>query len=338
MTRLLVTGGMGFIGSNFIKLLSENRAQFSVANLDVMSYGANPNNLTSVDDWSGYRFVRGSIADASTVRALLEDVDAVVNFAAETHVDRSIANPSVFFENNAMGTMALLDNVRRADARFVQISTDEVYGQALNEKSFTEEDRLSPSSPYAASKAAADLIVQSFHETYGLRTTILRSTNNFGPNQFPEKFIPKAIISSVTGRKIPLYGNGMQIRDWIYVPDFCQAILLAIEKGEPGATYNVSAGNELPNIEVAKRILLKLNKPESVIEFVEDRPRHDVRYSLDSTKVRQRMGWKPTHTFHDALDETVDWYVANEDWWRPLLSDHLLSPTPWKETWGKLSS
>ena len=338
MSRLLVTGGMGFIGSNFIKLLHEKREQLRVINLDVMSYGANPNNLTGLDECPTYRFVKGSTTDASTLTSLLREVDVVVNFAAETHVDRSIANPGVFFESNTMGTMALLDNARRADARFVQISTDEVYGQALDGKSFTEEDRLSPSSPYAASKAAADLIVESFHETYGLHTMILRCTNNFGPNQFPEKFIPKAIISSVVGRKIPIYGNGLQVRDWIYVTDFCQAILAAIEKGDSGATYNVSAGNELPNIEVAKRILRKLGKPESVIEFVEDRPRHDVRYSLASTRIRQRMGWKPAHTFDDALDETINWYVNNEGWWRPLLSHRLLSATPWKEKWDKLPS
>jgi len=316
----------------------EKREQLSVINLDVMSYGANPNNLIDLDKSSNYRFVKGSTTDAGTVRSLQPEVDVVVNFAAETHVDRSIANPSVFFENNTMGTMALLDNARKADARFVQISTDEVYGQALKGKSFTEEDRLCPSNPYAASKAAADLIVESFHETYGLHTTILRCTNNFGPNQFPEKFIPKAIISSVFGRKIPVYGNGLQIRDWIYVTDFCQAILLAVEKGESGATYNVSAGNELPNIEVAKRILRKLNKPESGVEFVEDRPRHDVRYSLDSSRIRQRLGWKPSHTFDDGLDDTINWFVKNESWWTPLLSGRLLSPTPWKENWEKMLS
>lgn len=328
---------MGFIGSNFIRLIHEKREQFSVINLDVMSYGANPSNLNSVDKSFDYRFVKGSINDGGTVKPLLQDVDVVVNFAAETHVDRSIADPAAFFENNAIGTMTLLDNARRVDARFVQISTDEVYGQAFNGKRFAEDDKLSPSSPYAASKAAADLIVESFHETYGLDTITLRCTNNFGPNQFPEKLIPKAIISSIVGRRIPLYGNGMQVRDWIYVTDFCQAIRLAMENGESGATYNVSTGNELPNLEVAKRILRKLNKPESVIEFVQDRPHHDVRYSLDSTRIREKMGWSPTHTFNDALNETVDWYINNESWWRPLLSDRILSPTPWKENWEKLT-
>jgi dTDP-glucose 4,6-dehydratase len=336
LTKVLVTGGMGFIGSNFIRLLHEQKAQFSVTNLDAMSYGANFGNLTGLDDSLEYHFVRGSTTETSKVKSLVQDVDVVVNFAAETHVDRSIANPTVFFESNSLGTIVLLDNARKAEARFVQISTDEVYGPALNGKSFTEEARLSPSSPYAASKAAADLAVVSFHETYGLHTVILRSTNNFGPNQFPEKFIPKAIISSLLGRKIPLYGKGTQVRDWIHVADFCQAIRLATEAGESGAVYNVSAGNELPNVDVAKHILRKLNQPESLIQFVEDRPRHDVRYSLDSTRIREKTGWKPAHTFDDALSATVDWYAKNESWWRPLLSDRLLSPTPWKEKWEKM--
>ena len=327
---------MGFIGSNFIRLLHNEGARFTVINLDAMSYGSNPNNLTHLSDSREYRFVKGSTTDSGLVSELLEGVDVIVNFAAETHVDRSIANPGAFFESNALGTMVLLDNARRTDARFVQISTDEVYGPALNGRHFTEDDRLSPSSPYAASKAAADLIVESFHATYGLHTVTLRCTNNFGPNQFPEKFIPKTIISSIIGRKISVYGTGKQIRDWIYVQDFCNAIQLAIENGSAGTTYNVSTSKEITNVEVASRILRKLRKPEAMIEFVEDRPRHDVRYSLDSTKIREQLGWKPTHDFDDALNETVDWYVENEAWWRPLLSDRILSPTPWKEKWDKL--
>jgi dTDP-glucose 4,6-dehydratase len=229
-----------------------------------------------------------------------------------------------------------LDHVRKTGARFVQISTDEVYGQALNLERFTEENRLSPSSPYAASKAAADLTVEAFHKTYGLHTTILRCTNNFGPYQFPEKFIPKAIISAIIGRKISIYGDGMQVRDWTYVSDFCYAVELAIENGASGAIYNVSTGNEVVNQELAKRILARLNKPEALLEFVEDRPAHDVRYSLDSSKIRDELGWKPTKSFGDALNETIAWYVENEEWWRPLLSDRILSPTPWKEKWDNL--
>ena len=333
MTRILVTGGMGFIGSNFIRFIQNKKENLNVVNLDAMSYGSNSNNLRNINDLSPYRFVKGSTTDDRIVKELVTDVDAVVNFAAETHVDRSIANPIAFFESNAVGTLTLLDNVRKTGARFVQVSTDEVYGQTLNLEGFTEKDKLNPSSPYAASKAAADLTVEAFHKTYGLHTTILRCTNNFGPYQFPEKFIPKAIISAIIGRRISIYGDGMQVRDWIYVRDFCYAVQLAIEHGASGAIYNVSTGNELANVEVAKLILGRLNKPEALLEFVEDRPAHDVRYSLDSSKIRDELGWKPTKSFGDALNETIDWYVKNEEWWRPLLTDRILSPTPWKEKW-----
>jgi dTDP-glucose 4,6-dehydratase len=208
-----------------------------------------------------------------------------------------------------------------------------VYGTALAQKSFSETDRLEPASPYAASKASADLLVQAYHKTYGLNTVTLRCTNNFGRHQFPEKFIPKTVISALLGRKIPIYGNGMQIRDWIYVLDFCKAIDLAIEKSKAGAIYNVSAGNEVPNLEVANLILETLDKPTNLIQHVEDRPGHDLRYSLDSSKIRTELGWRPEHSFRDALRETVNWYVKNEWWWKPLISDKVLSSTPWKERW-----
>jgi dTDP-glucose 4,6-dehydratase len=327
---------MGFIGSNFIRFIQNRKENVSVVNLDSMSYGSNSNNLRSINDSLTYHFVKGSTSDRRMIKELVGDIDVVVNFAAETHVDRSIVNPISFFESNAVGTLTLLDHVRKTGARFVQISTDEVYGQALNLERFTEENRLSPSSPYAASKAAADLTVEAFHKTYGLHTTILRCTNNFGPYQFPEKFIPKAIISAIIGRKISIYGDGMQVRDWTYVSDFCYAVELAIENGASGAIYNVSTGNEVVNQELAKRILARLNKPEALLEFVEDRPAHDVRYSLDSSKIRDELGWKPTKSFGDALNETIAWYVENEEWWRPLLSDRILSPTPWKEKWDNL--
>ena len=327
---------MGFIGSNFIRFIQNRKENVSVVNLDSMSYGSNSNNLRSINDSLTYHFVKGSTTDRRMIKELVGGVDVVVNFAAETHVDRSIVNPISFFESNAVGTLTLLDHVRKTGARFVQISTDEVYGQALNLERFTEENRLSPSSPYAASKAAADLTVEAFHKTYGLHTTILRCTNNFGPYQFPEKFIPKAIISAIIGRKISIYGDGMQVRDWTYVSDFCYAVELAIENGASGAIYNVSTGNEVVNQELAKRILARLNKPEALLEFVEDRPAHDMRYSLDSSKIRDELGWKPTKSFGDALNETIAWYVENEEWWRPLLSDRILSPTPWKEKWDSL--
>ena len=334
MTRILVTGGAGFIGSHFIRTLlqSENQS-YDIVNLDALSYGADLRNLASVDRLAGYRFVKGSTTDELVVKKCTEDVDIIVNFAAETHVDRSIANPYVFFASNAAGTTTLLESARKGDIMFVQISTDEVYGPALHDRHFTEEDKLTPSSPYAASKGAADLMVESYHRTYGLHTVILRCTNNFGPYQFPEKFIPKTIISSIIGQRVPIYGNGMQIRDWIYVRDFCHAIELAMKTKVFGGIYNVSAGNELPNLDVAKLMLRKLNKPEAMLQFVENRPGHDARYSLDSTKIRNEFVWRPTVSFNEALNETIEWYVKNAEWWKPHVSDRVLSPTPWKETW-----
>ena len=335
MSTILVTGGLGFIGSNFVKLLLQKRdTSYSIVNLDAMSFGANPKNLADIGDLSNYRFVKGWTTDDSVVQPLMSDVDVVVNFAAETHVDRSVANPKAFFQSNTVGTMTLLEHARKHDARFIQISTDEVYGSAPSDYSFTEKDKLTPSSPYSTSKAAADLFVATYHQTYGLHTTILRCTNNFGPNQFPEKFIPKAIASIMTGRKIPIYGNGLQVRDWIYVQDFCRAIELAMTAGPAGAIYNVSAGNEVSNLEIVTQILKRLKMPETMLQFVEDRPGHDIRYSLDSTKIRSELGWKVTTSLTDRLNETVDWYIKNESWWRPLISDRVLSPSPWKENWA----
>jgi dTDP-glucose 4,6-dehydratase len=334
MSAILVTGGLGFIGSNFIRCALKSSLPPRIVNLDAVSYGAVPQNLSDLEGKPGYRFVKGDTADAELVNRLIKDVAVVVNFAAETHVDRSISDPAKFLHSNLLGTFTLLEAARRSNLRkFVHISTDEVYGPASDKASFREEDRLLASSPYAASKAAADIFVEAYHKTYGLNTVTLRCTNNFGPCQFPEKFIPKTIISALQGRSIPLYGSGMQIRDWIYVLDFCKAIQLASEKGRPGAIYNVSAGNELPNLEVAKLILTTLGRPLSLIQFVEDRPGHDFRYSLDSTLIGEQLGWKPDHTFPEALKETVHWYTDNESWWKPLINEKILSPTPWKEKW-----
>jgi dTDP-glucose 4,6-dehydratase len=331
---MLVTGGLGFIGSNFIRYVSQTPQVQEIVNLDSVSYGSVRQNLSDLDSMPGYRFVKGDVADGRLVEGLVRDSELVVHFAAETHVDRSISNPEAFLHSNVLGTFTLLEAARKSDIRkFVHISTDEVYGPALGNASFSENDRLLSSSPYAASKAAADMFVEAYHKTYGLNTVTLRCTNNFGPRQFPEKFIPKTIISALQGRTIPLYGNGMQIRDWIYVLDFCNSIKLAIEKGAPGAIYNVSAGNEITNIEVAKRILTTLGKPTSIIQLVEDRPGHDFRYSLDSTLIREQLGWKPDRTFQQALEETVQWYTNNESWWEPLINERTLSPNPWKEKW-----
>jgi dTDP-glucose 4,6-dehydratase len=302
--------------------------------LDAVSYGAVRQNLTDIDSRPGYRFVKVDVADKGVVAGLVRDSELVVHFAAETHVDRSISNPEAFLHSNVLGTFSLLEAARKGKVRkFVHISTDEVYGSALGKTSFSEVDRLLASSPYAASKAAADMFVEAYHKTYGINTVTLRCTNNFGPRQFPEKFIPKTIISALQGRTVPIYGNGMQIRDWIYVLDFCKAIKSAIERGSSGAVYNVSAGNELPNLEIAKLILSALSKPPSLIQLVKDRPGHDFRYSLDSSKIRNELSWKPDHTFQEALSKTLDWYVKNEWWWKPLISDKILSAIPWKEKW-----
>jgi dTDP-glucose 4,6-dehydratase len=332
--EVLVTGGLGFIGSNFIHHAAKSWQQKQIVNLDSISYGAVQHNLSDLESSPAYRFVKGDITNSEIVAELLKDCELVVHFAAETHVDRSISSPEAFLHSNVLGTFTLLEAARKSNlTRFIHISTDEVYGSAPGHTSFSESDRLLASSPYAASKAAADMFVEAYHKTYGLNTVTLRCTNNFGPRQFPEKFIPKTIISALQARTVPVYGKGAQVRDWIYVLDFCKAINLATEKGRSGAVYNVSAGNEVPNLDVAKEILTALGKPLSLIQFVEDRPGHDFRYSLDSSKIRNELGWKPELSFHDALDETVRWYVKNESWWRPLISDKLLSATPWREKW-----
>ncbi len=334
MDRLLVTGGLGFIGSNFIRNRIESFPDSHILNLDSMSYGANRQNLANEEDNSRYQFVKCDLRDSRKIGELVSSADAIINFAAETHVDRSISNPSAFLESNVIGTYTLLEAAKKSNVRrFIQISTDEVYGPALCTKSFDEESTLNPSSPYAASKAAADLFVMSYNRTYSLPTIILRCTNNFGPYQFPEKFIPKTIISSMLGKRISIYGDGSQVRDWICVSDFCNAINLAIERGQIGTIYNVSGGNELPNLAVATKILNFLDKTPDLIHFVEDRPGHDVRYSLDSHQIREKLGWRPRFVLEDALRATVNWYLANESWWKPLLNDKLFSSTPWKENW-----
>lgn len=331
--RLLVTGGLGFIGSNFILYAHDHWNSSDIVNLDAVSYGAVPENLREIENASRYRFVKGNTANKELVEKLINEVDVIVHFAAETHVDRSIADPESFFRSNVLGTFTLLEAARRSKVeKFVHISTDEVYG-SITAGSFREVDRMQPSSPYSASKAASDVFVEAYFRTYGLPTVTMRCTNNFGPRQFPEKFIPKAIINALLGRRIPVYGSGMQVRDWIYVLDFCKAIALAVEKGAAGTIYNVSAGNELQNIEIVKHILRGLGKPDDLLQFVEDRPGHDFRYSLDSSRIRNQLGWKPENTLEGALGETIRWYTENESWWKPLLTEKVLSMTPWKEKW-----
>jgi dTDP-glucose 4,6-dehydratase len=278
-----------------------------------------------------YTFVKGDITNPQFMHKMIRDVDAVVNIAAETHVDRSIVDPYLFLKNNTVGTFTILEALRKhkRKVRLVHVSTDEVYGQAL-EGSFTENTPANPSNPYSASKAAADMFVLSYHKTYDLDVSITRCTNNFGPYQLPEKLIPKTIIRALRDLSIPIYGSGTNIRDWIYVQDHCEAVDTVLQRGKAGEVYNISAGNEIRNIEIAKRILALLEKPESLITFVEDRPGHDVRYSLDSTKTRSTLEWQPKFSFDESLESTVRWYVENEHWWTVLATNSVLHPTPWK--------
>lgn len=332
METILVTGGLGFIGSNFIRMLLQSD-RCDVVNVDKLSYGSNPANLKEMETERNYRFIKGDICDLEFVRKISSNIEVVVNFAAETHVDRSISNPEVFLRTNTLGVLNLLEACRLNECRFIQVSTDEVYGSALNGHAFKETDKLETSSPYSASKAAADMLVQAYHKTYGLDAVITRCTNNFGPYQFPEKLVPKAIIRAHRNLKIPVYGSGHQIRDWIHVLDHCEALKMVINQGKAGEIYNIAGGNQIENIQAAETILKILNKSLSLIEHVEDRPGHDFRYRLDSTRIENELGWKPKRSFDEGLRETVKWYIDNEAWWAPITNDKILSPTPWKENW-----
>jgi len=330
--KLLVTGGLGFIGSNFCRFAIKAHQDVEVANVDKIGIGANPSNLKNLEKEKRFRFVKGDTRDSKLLVSLVKGADAIVNFAAETHVDRSIADPNEFLQNNTIGTFTLLETIRKhnGQARLVQVSTDEVYGE-IPQGCFSENDAPKPSNPYSASKAAADMFVHAYFKTYRMNASITRCTNNYGPYQLPEKLVPKTIIRALNNLKVPVYGTGMNIRDWIYVQDHCEAIDLVLTKGEPGQTYNVSADNEMSNIEIVKKILKHLGKDQDLITFVEDRPGHDVRYSLDSSRIRSELGWKPKRSFEEALKETIDWYVRNESWWKPLATEQILSSTPWKK-------
>ncbi len=333
MKTLIVTGGLGFIGSNFIHHIIGSRNDLTVTNVDFMGPGSNPDNDRSLRRNTRYRFLKGDIADYAFTRKILKKAQLVVNFAAQTHVDRSIANPEPFFESNAKGAFNLFRAAqeRKVD-KLVHISTDEIYG-SIDSGSFDEKSPLNPSSPYSATKAAADLMAQAWSATFKLPVIILRCTNNFGPRQHPEKFIPKAIIRALNRKEIPLYGGGKQVRDWIYVDDFCRAIEKSIERGVPGQAYNISAGNELSNRAVAERLVKQLGLPVTKLVDVEDRPGHDFRYSLNSEKAKQTLGWKPDHSLDEALAMTVKWYRENVSWWKPLATKKVLTATPWKDHW-----
>jgi len=315
--KLLVTGGAGFIGSNFIRYMLKVHPEYKIINLDKLTYAGNTDNLKDIENNANYDFVKGDICDNSLISNLVKEVDVVVNFAAESHVDRSIESPDEFVKTNVLGVNNLLKCSLDAKVkRFVQISTDEVYG-SIEKGSFKETDTLNPNSPYSASKASGDLIAYSYWKTYGFPVVVTRSTNNFGSYQYPEKLIPLFITNILEGKKVPLYGDGLNVRDWLYVEDNCEAIDLVLHEGKDGEVYNIGAKNELSNIEITKMVLDILGKDENFIEYVSDRPGHDKRYSVDISKIKT-LGWEPKHDFDEALKLTVDWYKDNKWWWKKL--------------------
>lgn len=314
--RMLITGGAGFIGCNFVRHTLKHHPEDEIVVLDKLTYAGRLENLEEVMD--KITFVKGDICDKEAVKKTMAGCEAVVNFAAESHVDRSIASPEDFVRTDVLGVFTLLEEARRRDVkRFVQISTDEVYG-STESGSFSETSTLDPSSPYSASKAGGELLARSYVRTYGLHVMVTRSSNNYGPFQYPEKLIPVLVIRALRDQPLPIYGKGTNVRDWLHVEDNCRAIDLVLRKGRPGDIINVGSGNEVPNIEIARRILKHLNKPESLIKFVEDRPGHDFRYSLNWDRIRA-MGWQPQVRFDEGLRQTVDWYVRNRAWWEPIV-------------------
>ena len=327
--KLLVTGGLGFIGSNFIlKTLHENEG-FDIVNVDAELAGSNIKNLSQVKNLENYEYVKGNITNRKLMEDLIKNCDVVVNFAAESFVDRSINDANPFLVSNIRGAYTILDIITKQKKRMIQISTDEVFGSLSNETA-TEESKFNPSSPYAATKAAAELLINSYFTTFNSDVIITRCTNNYGPRQFAEKLIPKTIILAYHNKKIPIYGNGKNIRDWIYVDDHCDAVLSALHHGKSGESYNISANNEIDNLAIVRKILEIMNKPETLIEFVEDRPGHDLRYSLDSTKISDQLGWKIKSSFGEGLEKTVQWYLDNPELLNNVSS--VLDPTPWKGT------
>ncbi|MBB6732276.1 dTDP-glucose 4,6-dehydratase [Cohnella zeiphila] len=314
--KLLVTGGAGFIGSNFVHYILGEHPEDIVVNVDSLTYAGNLENLRAVESLLNYRFVKADITDRTALQPIFEEgIDVVVNFAAESHVDRSILEPDVFVKTNILGTQTLLDLAKRYQIqKFVQVSTDEVYGTLGADGLFSETTPLAPNSPYSASKAGADLIVRAYHETFGLPVNITRCSNNYGPFQFPEKLIPLMIQNALQDKSLPVYGDGLNVRDWLYVEDHCSAIDLVIRKGENGEVYNVGGNNERTNLQVVNTILKELNKPESLITHVTDRLGHDRRYAIDATKIREQLGWKPKFNYETGIVETIRWYLSNKNW------------------------
>ncbi len=331
MKTILITGGAGFIGSNLVKIMLHEHPQYRIINIDALTYAGNLENLAEVESHPNYTFIKADIRYRSEIENVFEkyNITTVINLAAESHVDRSIENPEVFITTNILGTQVLLDialkhwRLNQQDkhckeylpgVKFIQVSTDEVYGALDDEGKFFESTPLMPNSPYSASKASADLIVRAYHQTYGLPTNITRCSNNYGPNQFPEKLIPLMIINCLKNKKLPIYGDGQQVRDWIYVFDHCSAIDKVLHFGKSGEEYNIGGNNEKANIEIVKLIIKALNKQETLIDYVKDRPGHDRRYAIDNTKIKSELGWAPVHTFEQGMQETIQWYLNHEEW------------------------
>lgn len=330
--EILVTGGAGFIGSNFIHYILDKYSDYNVINLDSLTYCGNLGNLMEAEENPNYKFIKGDILDTKLVDSIVDEnnVDYIINFAAESHVDRSIHNPKIFLESNIIGTQNLLEVAKKYHERgqikkYIQISTDEVYGTLGKIGYFTEKTPLSPNSPYSASKAGADMIVRAYHETFNLPTNITRCSNNYGPYQFPEKLIPLMINNALHNKKLPVYGDGRNIRDWLHVFDHCTAIDLVLHDGKIGEVYNIGGNNEKENIEIVKIILKYLNRSNDLIEFVEDRLGHDKRYAIDSTKIKSELGWKPKYTFEKGINETIDWYLNNKKWLKEVISGDYIS-------------
>lgn len=328
MKNILITGGAGFIGSNFLNHFVPFRDDYFFVNLDKLTYAGNLENLAGIETRNNYRFIKGDIANNELVDFIFKEykIDGVINFAAESHVDRSILGSQVFYQSNVIGTNVLLEAARRYNVeKFLQVSTDEVYGSLGAEGLFTENTPISPNSPYSSSKASADLMAMSFYHTYGMPVVISRCSNNYGKLQFPEKLIPLMTINAMSDKKLPVYGDGMNVRDWIYVIDHNRAIMNVFEKGRTGEVYNIGASQEMTNIEIIKLILGILGKPDSLIEYVKDRPGHDKRYAIDSSKIQTELGWQPEYRFEEAIIRTVEWYKNNRSWWEKIISGEYLN-------------
>ena len=326
--KLLITGGLGFIGSNFILQILKNNPHYEITNVDAGLYGSNSMNLSNIQDEKNYRFVNGNIVEHELMEKLISEHDVIINFAAESFVDRSISEAKPFLDSNIKGVFTILEILKKYKKKLVHISTDEVFG-SLEKNTADEKFRFNPSSPYSATKASSELLINAYHLTYECDCVITRCTNNYGPRQFPEKLIPKVILLASKNMKIPIYGNGKNLRDWIFVNDHCEAIQKVLEKGKSGESYNISSNSELDNLTIVRKILEIMGKSEDLIEFVEDRPGHDFRYSLDSSKIFRELGWKSKTTFEEGIEKTIQWYEKNQKWWEGI-SEVTLEKTPWK--------